>query len=144
MRIVHLKLLYAASEVAGFAKTGGLADVAGSLPQALAHRGVNCAVIMPVYSACRSAAQAPQPTEHRLHIPIGNRVVEGGIWRSTLPGSEVPVFFIEQAEFFERDDAAAGRGLYQYTGQNGQRLDYGDNCARFVFFSRAILEAMRL
>ena len=70
--------------------------------------------------------------------------MEGCLWRSTLPDSDVPVILIEQPDYFERDDAGAGRGLYQATQPNGQRIDYADNCERFGFFGRAILEAMRL
>jgi starch synthase len=141
-RNVTLKCLHAASEVAGFAKTGGLADVAGSLPVALKARGVDCAVVMPLYRACRK--QPLTPTEHRFRVPIGERVVEGRLWQSKLPDSDVPVYLIEQAEFFERDDPATGRGLYQFTNSAGETIDYTDNSARFGFFSRAILETIRL
>src|SRR5476651_366639 len=68
-----LKCLHAASEVAGFAKTGGLADVVGSLPIALQARGIECAVVMPLYRVCRSSKQPLEPTEHRFRLPIGNR-----------------------------------------------------------------------
>ncbi len=137
-----MKIWYASSEVAGFAKTGGLADVAGSLPIALKARGLDCAVIMPLYRACQSAARAPTPTEHRLKIPIGEQIVAGRIWRSTLPDSDVPVYLIEQPDYFDRDEAASGRGLYQYADPNGKKLDYPDNCASFAFFARAIIECM--
>lgn len=138
-----MKVLYAASEVAGFAKTGGLADVAGSLPAALAARGHDCAVVMPLYRACRLGKQPLTATGRRIRVPIGDGVVEGNIWRSTLPGSDVPVYLIEQPNYFERDDPALGKGLYQYTEDQGQKLDYPDNCARFGFFSRAILEMIQ-
>ena len=95
-----MKLLYAASEVAGFAKTGGLADVLASLPAALAGRGHECAVVMPLYRTCRSGKQPLEATGQRIRVALGDRVVEGGIWRSTLPGSGVPVYLIEQADYF--------------------------------------------
>lgn len=141
---MSLKCLHAASEVAGFAKTGGLADVAGSLPEALASRGLDCAVVMPLYRACRKSGQPLEPTEHRFRVPIGDRAVEGRLWRSTLPGSQVPVYLIEQPEYFERDNPATGQSLYQFTDAQGQRADYADNSARFGFFARGILETMRL
>ncbi|MSQ94502.1 MAG: glycogen synthase GlgA [Gemmataceae bacterium] len=140
--MTNLKCLHAASEVAGFAKTGGLADVVGSLPLALQSRGIECAVVMPLYRACRAAKITP--TEHRFRVPIGGRLVEGRLWRGKLPGSEVPVYLIEQADYFERDDDATDRGIYQFTDAKGQKADYADNCARFGFFSRGILEVMRL
>jgi starch synthase len=149
-------LLLAASEVVGFAKTGGLADVAGALPAALARHGHDCAVILPLYRCVRTGPHPLTPTEHRLSIPIGPRRVEGRLWRSVLPvdpaGSAgaspsqapVPVFLVEQADYFERDDPSAGRGLYQYTDAEGRLRDYHDNSERFIFFCRAILEAIRL
>jgi starch synthase len=138
-----LRILLAASEVVGFAKTGGLADVAGSLPQALARRGHRCAVIMPLYRGARAAAPQPFPTDRVFSAPVGDRVLPGRLWRSALPGN-VPVYLIEQNEFFDRDDPSAGRSIYQYTLPDGTRRDYDDNCARFVFFNRAVLESLPL
>jgi starch synthase len=138
------KVLLAASEVVGFAKTGGLADVAGSLPRALARRGHDCAVMMPLYRGARHGRLPVQPTDLRFHVPIGDRQVTGRLWRSTLPGSEVPVYLIEQPDYFDRDDPTLGRGLYQFTTTTGERRDYPDNCERFIFFTRAVLEAIRL
>src|SRR5438128_2533541 len=57
-------ILLASSEVVGFAKTGGLADVSGYLPLALARRGHPVAVIMPLYRSVREGKQPIQPTEH--------------------------------------------------------------------------------
>jgi starch synthase len=143
-RTAPLRILLAAPEVVGFAKTGGLADVAGALPPALARRGHDCAVILPLYRCCRSAASPLQPTEFAFSVAVGERSVPGRLWRSTVPHSDVPAWLVEQPEYFERDDPALGRGLYQFTGSGGGRRDYPDNCARFVFFCRAVLEALRL
>jgi starch synthase len=134
----------AASEVVGFAKTGGLADVVGTLPLALAHRGHQCAVVLPLYSCIRHGKNPLEPTEHTFAIPIGERTVPGRLWTSRLPDSDVPVYLVEQADFFERDDALTGAGLYQYSEWHGGKRDYEDNAARFIFLSRAILEVVRL
>jgi starch synthase len=134
-----LRVLLAASEVAGFAKTGGLADVAAALPAALARRGTLAAVVMPLY---RSARRAPVPVERTgivLPVPMGDRVLACRVFRSHLPGTNVPVFLIEHDPYFDRDDPAAGRGLYQYQVWGG-KADYWDNGERFVFFNRAVLE----
>lgn len=139
-----MRVLLAASEVVGFAKTGGLADVAGSLPRALQRRGHECTVILPLYRSARIGRVPVEPTTHTFFVPIGGRPVAGRLWRSALPGSDVPVYLIEQSGYFERDDPAQGRGLYQYTLPGGRKQDYADNCERFVFFCRAVLEAMRL
>jgi starch synthase len=139
-----MRCLYAASEVAGFAKTGGLADVAGSLPRALARRGHEVAVILPLYRGIRTGKQPLAPTGLTFNVPFGNRISSGSLWRSTLPGSDVPVFLIEQPHYYERDDPAQGRGLYQFTDGTGRRRDYADNCERFLFFQHGVLEAIRL
>jgi starch synthase len=139
-----MRCLYVASEVAGFAKTGGLADVVGALPRALHQRGHDCAVILPLYRAVRTGNQPIEPTGLTFGVPFGNRLATGSLWRSTLPGSDVPVYLIEQPGYFERDDPAQGGGLYQYTTPDGTRHDYPDNCERFVFFQQGVLEALRL
>ncbi len=128
----------------GFAKTGGLADVAGSLPPALARRGLDCAVVLPLYHCARTVQPAPERTGYTLQVPIRNRLVTGRLWRSRLPGSDVPVWLVEQDDYFDRDDPKFGRGLYQFAQTSGGKGDYADNCERFVFFCRAVLEAIRL
>jgi starch synthase len=135
--------LLAASEVVGFAKTGGLADVVGSLPPALARRGCQCVVILPLYRCARTGPVPVQPTDRVFSVPIAGRTVLGRLWRSRLPDSDVPVHLVENAEFYDRDDPATGRGLYQYKTSGGLR-DYPDNFERFAFFCRAVLEAARL
>lgn len=139
-----MRCVFAASEVAGFAKTGGLADVAAALPRALAERGVECAVIMPLYRSARQSCKNLQDTGLTFDVSIGFRTVSGAIFRATLPQSQVPVFLIAQPDFFDRDDPTQGTGLYQFTAADGKKTDYPDNCERFVFFSRAILETIRL
>lgn len=136
--------MLAASEVVGFAKTGGLADVAGALPPALARRGCQCAIILPLYRCTRQAANPPKPTDITFTVPVGDKKIPGRLWRSTLPGSDLPVYLVEQNDYFDRDDPLYKRGIYQFLRTNGTRGDYPDNCARFVFFCRAVLEAVRL
>src|SRR5438067_647513 len=137
-----VRVLFAASEVVGFAKTGGLADVAGSLPRALAQRGHHVAVVMPLYRCVRTGPHVLRVTNVTFTIPIGHRSLSGRLWQTTLPDSDVPVYLVEQRELFERDDPAAGRGLYQYADADGRRHDYEDNAERYLFFCRAILEAL--
>src|SRR5262245_30260934 len=139
-----LRILLAAPEVLGFAKTGGLADVAGALPRALARRGHTCAVMMPLYRGARLGRVPVAPTGHTFTIHVGGRGIDGSLWEARLPGCDVPVYLVGQPAFFERDDPAQGHGLYQFTLPNGQKRDYSDNCERFTFFSRAVLEAIRL
>ncbi|MEO1497625.1 MAG: glycogen synthase GlgA [Planctomycetota bacterium] len=125
-----MNILFATPEAAPFCKTGGLGDVGGALPRALEHQGVRPTVILPAF---RQALESGLPIEHtgeRFEIPIGPKRVAGEFLRSRLPGSDVPVYLVEQHGYFNRD------GLYRDAGG-----DYQDNAERFVFFSRAVLEA---
>ena len=135
-----LRVLVAASEVVGFAKTGGLADVAGSLPRALARRGHQVAVVMPLYNETRESGLPIEKTGITIPVPMGDRVLACRLFRSKLPNSDVPVFLIEHIPYFQRDDKKAGRGLYTQRTADGNQADYWDNGERFVFLSRAIME----
>lgn len=136
-----LRVLVAASEVVGFAKTGGLADVVGALPRALARRGHQVAIVMPYYSAIRRAGLPVEKTGVVLPVPLGDRVLACRLLRSRLPHANVPVYLVEHPPYFERDDGS-GRGLYQQAMSGGYKSDYPDNAERFVFFSRAVLETV--
>lgn len=126
-----MKILLVASEVAPFAKTGGLADVAGALPQALARLGHDVRIFMPWY---HTVSEKSFPTE-RLGIKV--EVEVGGLKRSTelRQGQlgEVPVYFLDYPEFFQR------QGLYGTPAG-----DYPDNAQRFGLFCRAVLKALPL
>jgi starch synthase len=135
-----LRVLVAASEVAGFAKTGGLADVAAALPQALARMGNQVAVAMPFYASIRRSNLSIERTNVVLPVPMGPRVLACRLFRSRLANSDVPVYLIEHDPYYDRDNPREGRGLYQHQQWGGYRTDYADNAERFVFFSRAVLE----
>ncbi|VTS00899.1 glycogen synthase GlgA [Tuwongella immobilis] len=137
-----LSILVAASEVVGFAKTGGLADVAGALPVALARRGHRTAAILPLYRGIRTGKQPIAPTEHTLAVPVGDRIIPCRLWQSTFPDSDVPVYLVENSDYFERDDPSQGRGIYQYLDHTGYKRDYPDSAERYIFFCRAVMEAI--
>ena len=128
-----MNIVFASSEVAPFAKTGGLADVCGALPIELARLGHNVAVIMPAYRLVKQGSETIEPLGVKFDIPIGNKIVRGRLMRGVLPGSGVPVYLVEQDDYFDRPE------LYRLKGE-----DYRDNCERFVFFCRAALESIRL
>lgn len=128
-----MNILIASSEAVPFAKTGGLADVSGALPVALQKLGVGVSLFLPAY---RSAFQSGQPIEDtgiEFDVPVGNKIIVGRFLKSTLPGSDVPVYLVDQKHYFDRP------GLYNENGR-----DYEDNCERFVFFCRAVIEGIRL
>ncbi|MBD3824037.1 MAG: glycogen synthase [Epsilonproteobacteria bacterium] len=123
-----LNILFAASEVAGFAKTGGLADVAAALPKALKARGHNVIVVMPRYYKIDPAKLTKLPAP--LGVPMG---IMGefwaGVYTTKLPGSDLDIYFIDYEEYFGRS------GLYE-----DERGAYSDNDNRFIFFSKAALQ----
>jgi len=124
-----LKILFTASEVAPFAKTGGLADVAGALPKALARLGHEVVLVMPrYYSIDRTTLEhLPGP----LGVPMGTMgELWAGVYRTTLPGSEVPLYLIDYESFYGRS------GLY--TDERG--FGYPDNDIRFTFLSKAAMQ----
>lgn len=128
-----MNILMATSEAVPFAKTGGLADVCGALPVELSRLGHQVALILPQY---RQTGYCGQPIESLgidFIVPIGSRMVTGHLARSRLPGCDAPVYLVQQDQYFDREQ------LYRADGK-----DYIDNCERFVFFSRAVMEAIRL
>jgi starch synthase len=125
-----LHILFAASEAAPFAKTGGLGEVAGDLPRYLAEIGHDVRLVMPRYYSIDPERYALELLPGTLVVPMG---VMGemycGIWRGTLPNSTVPVYLLEHEGLYGRD------GIY---GVNNE--GYPDNHLRYLFLSRAALE----
>lgn len=132
-----MKVLLVASEAVPFAKTGGLADVAGVLPRFLAALGHDVRVVMPRYYAIDPSGPSElTPVGGPLGVPMG---IVGTLWcralEGRLPGTEVPVYFIDFEQYFGR------ASLYV---DPVTREGYPDNDNRFVFLSRAALELCRL
>ena len=128
-----VNILIVSSEAIPFAKTGGLADVVGALPVELSKLGHRVTVMLPAYRCTTECGQETEPTDVRFDIPIGNKIVSGDLLRSSLPDSNVPVYLVRQPDYFDRPE------LY---GQKNE--DYKDNCERFVFFNRAVMESIRM
>jgi starch synthase len=119
--------LFVASEVAPFRKTGGLADVAGALPKALGRRGIDVRVVMPLYQGV--PWHDLERLDGLLRVPMYYGDGRAAVRMGRLPGSDVPVYFIEHHSYFDRPHP------YGPPGES-----YGDNLERFAFFSRAALE----
>lgn len=127
-----LNILFVASEVVPFAKTGGLADVSGALPKALKELGHNIIVVMPRYY--KIDPDALTPVDGTLGVPMGPMgELWAGVHTTLLPGSEVPIYFIDHEQFFGRS------GLYDDNGNS-----YDDNDNRFIFLSKASLQLCKM
>lgn len=128
-----MHVILVSSEVIPFAKTGGLADVCGALPAELERLGLTVTVFMPAYRSIHKSDPRPEGLPIGYSIPLGKKIVDGGLLKSKIPGTDVDVYFIHQPNYFQRAE------LY---GEDGS--DYEDNSERFTFFCRAVLEAVRL
>jgi len=123
-----LNILFASSEVAPYAKTGGLADVASALPKALKKAGHNIKVVMPRYYKIDTANL--KKLDAPLGVPMGSLgEFWAGVYTTTLPNSDVEIYFIDYERYFGRD------GIY--VDENGD--GYKDNGQRFVFLSKSSL-----
>ena len=119
-----MRVLFVATEVAPFAKVGGLADVAAALPRALAELGVEVAVALPKYRGVEGKAEL---TPHsRFSVPVAGEEKECQVFQGNLPQTSVPVYFLSHDPYFDRA---------QVYGEGGG--DYPDSLERFTFLSRA-------
>lgn len=119
-----MKVLFIATEAVPFVKTGGLADVIGSLPGELRKQGIDARVIIPGYGQI--------PTEYKEQmVPLKKITVNLG-WRyqycelAAFEHNEVPFYFVGNDYYFKRD------GLYGFS----------DEAERFAFFSKAVLQSL--
>ncbi|MBQ8927735.1 MAG: glycogen synthase GlgA [Oscillospiraceae bacterium] len=120
-----MNILFAASEAVPFAASGGLADVIGSLPAAIRSKGHECRVVIPLYKSMRPDLRAQLTFLTNITVDVSWRKQYCGIFTAIWNG--VTYYFIDNEYYFGRD------GLYGFY----------DDCERFVFFSRAVLEMLR-
>jgi starch synthase len=124
-----LRILLLSAEVAPFAKAGGLADVCGSLPKALAALGHEIRVVMPAYAPVEAARHSGkyviQPHPITLNVPMGSMTIPAGVLEATIPRSNVPIYFVAERRRF---------------GDRPFFYGYLDDAYRFAFFTRAALD----
>ncbi|HME91567.1 MAG TPA: glycogen/starch synthase, partial [Myxococcaceae bacterium] len=125
-----MKILYVSSEVAPFSKTGGLADVAETLPAELAARGNQVTVVTPLYQSASRRGLRRLEERIRLRFPFGEHQAE--LWEAQMrPGHRV--LLLDHPDFYQRE------GLYQ-----GPAGEYPDNHRRFAFLSIGALAAAQV
>lgn len=121
-----MNILYAASEALPFAASGGLADVAGALPPAIAREGHDARVVIPLYKAISPEKREKFTFITSITVDVAWRKQYCGIFSVVENG--VTYYLLDNEYYFGRD------GIYGFY----------DDCERFVFFSRAILEMLRV
>jgi starch synthase len=126
-----LRVCFCTPEAVPFAKTGGLADVAGALPRALAEVGCDVRVVLPGYRAV-DRGMFDFRAVGGATVPLGPRRLEVQFLESRLPGARVPVYLVANDALFDRP------GLYGEAGR-----DYEDNLERFTGFCRGVLALVR-
>ncbi|GFO60855.1 glycogen synthase 2 [Geomonas silvestris] len=125
-----MKILFVSSEVTPFAKTGGLADVAGALPKNLKTLGHDVRIMMPFYSSVEKGGMAVRKGRKSASV-LMDGVEKKGFLRQAALG-DIPVYLIENKEYFAREE------LYGTAEE-----DYPDNSLRFSFFCRCVLELLK-
>ncbi|MBJ6802403.1 glycogen synthase GlgA [Geomonas propionica] len=125
-----MKILFVASEVTPFAKTGGLADVASALPKTLKTLGHDVRIMMPFYSVVEKGGVAVRKGRKSASVMVDGVEKKGFLRQASL--GEIPVYLIENKEYFAREEL--------YGTPSG---DYPDNAQRFSFFCRCVLELLK-
>ena len=132
-----MKILFASSEAAPFAKSGGLADVAGALPSALTKIKDNeVCVILPYYKSIKFNPNIKTEYVGNMFVPLAWRNVYAGVFKAVIKNTgrgknkrnDLVYYFIDNEYYFNRDN------LY----------GYADDGERFAFFSKAVLECLQL
>lgn len=115
----------AASEATPYIASGGLADVAGSLPAAVTQKGHDCRIVLPLYKGINPHFRASMTFITHMTVDVSWRKQYCGIFTAICNG--VTYYFLDNEYYFGRD------GIYGFF----------DDCERFVFYSRAVLEMLR-
>ena len=125
-----MKILYVSSEVTPFAKTGGLADVAQALPEALKALGHDVRTVMPKYLSITEQNLAMEPVAS-FTVQMHNGLQAAGLLQAQ--NGSVSTYTLENDAYFNRE------GYYGLVDG-----DYPDNLERFVFFCKAALECCKV
>ena len=128
-----MHVVMVSAEATPYAKVGGLADVVGALPKAMAKLGARPAIVIPAYrSLDRTRFRVkPCPEVPGFEIRMGVSTERADVLRADADGSGVEVFLIGSQKYFDRD------GIYD---DPVTRDGYPDNDERFIFFMKGALD----
>lgn len=128
-----MKIVHAASEMFPFVKTGGLADVCGSLSKSLASLGHEVSFFLPGYRKILESEEfAEAKLKVVLQVELGDKYLRGEVWAINL-GKRRTLYIIRRDECFDRTNLYGTR-----------ERDYDDNDQRYIYFCKAVVDAMRL
>ncbi|MDE6834658.1 MAG: glycogen synthase GlgA [Ruminococcus sp.] len=120
-----MNILFTASEAVPYSASGGLADVIGSLPEAISRKGHKCSVVIPLYSTIDKKIRSEMTFIKSITVDVSWRKQYCGIFKHTA--GNVDYYFIDNEYYFNRE------GLYGFY----------DDCERFVFFDYAVLAMLK-
>ncbi len=126
-----MHVLFIAAELSPLAKVGGLADVTGALPKALAGVGVDIRAVLPFYASIDRKKYPSSVVAERVAVPFDGKTEYITIHQATIPGSQVPIYLIEHPGYLSTGD------IYFSDIPEAERAER--EARRFLFFSRASL-----
>jgi starch synthase len=126
-----MRIAWVSSEMTPFAQTGGLGDVAGALPAVLVGLNHQVTALLPKYRTIDLGRHLFTSRPEKIQVSLGDRTEVAGLWEGQR--GSVRVILLDHDGFYDRE------GLYQDKG-----VDYPDNPERFIFFSRGVLEALKV
>lgn len=127
-----MHIVLATSEVAPYAKAGGLGEVCAALAREFCLLGHQVTVFVPAYASVLEVSDPPVPAGVELNIPVGGKTVVGTLLRGALADCDADVYLVRQDGYFARN------GMYN----DDDGFPYRDNCERFAFFCRAVLSSI--
>ena len=133
----RLKILFLASEIAPFAKTGGLADVANALPKELFEMGHDVRIMMPKYGSISERKYVLRAVIRlkQIAVKMGKKDFVASAKSAFIPDTKVQVYFVEHKPFFDKKD-------FYVDSKTGK--EFSNNAERFALFSRIALETVKL
>jgi len=123
----NLKILFASAELAPLVKVGGLADVVGSLPEALASLGCEVRMIIPKYGVIDEKKFKLKKIFNNIEVLSGNKKELINIYETNLPGKRIKVYLIDYPKYFG----------------DKEKVYHGNSSEKYLFFSQAVLSAVK-